>query len=151
MEGLSAAVKSVCLISAAVCITDMITGGTKLRRQIRFILDLIFIIVIAAPVVKGTFELELPDISQYELSDSGDDAYRTAMTEATAANISSVLMSQLEAAGISCSKIETNVNISEDNSISISSVTISADNFEAAAEIIRNSLGYDTEVLDGNF
>lgn len=153
MDNLSAAVKAVCMISAAICVVESLTAGTKFRNQIRYILNLIFVIVIAAPLVKGGFELELPDLSQYELSDNGEieTLYNEAMLEATSANISSVILSQLEAAGINCSEIETSVNISETNSISISSVTISTDNFEAAAEIIRNSLGSDTEVLDGNF
>ena len=59
-------------------------------------------------------------------------------------------MQQIEAAGIKCEKIETEVNISETNSISISSVTIRADNFEAAAKVVRNSLGAETEVYNGN-
>ena len=42
------------------------------------------------------------------------------------------------------------VNISEDNSISISKVTVSAEDFAAASEIIRNCLGSETEVENGD-
>lgn len=153
MENITAAIKSVCIISAVICIVDSLTAGTRFRSQIKLILNLVLIIVIAAPLVKGTFELNLPDLSLYEMSDysNTENVYREEMLYTTGENISAVLRSQLEAAGIVCDKIETSVNISETNSISISSVTISTDNFEAAAEIIRNSLGSDTEVLHGNF
>ena len=152
MESITAAIKSVCIVSAAVCIIESLTAGTKFRNQMKLILNLILIIVITYPLLKGSFELELPDITQYEFSDYSlaESVYNEEMLRATAENISSVLRSQLEAAGIKCDKIETSVNISETNSISISSVTISTGDFEAAAEIIRNSLGSETEVLDGN-
>lgn len=152
MESITAAIKSVCIVSAAVCIIESLTAGTKFRNQMKLILNLILIIVITYPLLKGSFELELPDITQYEFSDYSlaESVYNEEMLRATAENISSVLRSQLEAAGIMCDKIETSVNISETNSISISSVTISTGDFEAAAEIIRNSLGSETEVLDGN-
>lgn len=153
MESMTAAVKSVCIISAAICIIESLTAGTKFRSQVKLLLNLIFIMVIASPLVKGTFELELPDIGEYDVSDysTAESVYNDEMLRVTGENISSVLRNQLESAGIICYKIETSVNISETNSISISSVTISTDNFEAAAEIIKNSLGSETEVLDANF
>ena len=63
--------------------------------------------------------------------------------------ISDALYVQISNAGIICTEIETEVNISEDNSIFISKVTISADDFGTAAEIVRNSVGSNTEVVNG--
>lgn len=152
MEGLNAVIKSVCIISAAICLIEGLSAGTRFKNQVRFLLDLIFVTVIVTPVLKGSFEFEMPDIEQYLTIDysESEGIYQEEIKRQTEENISSVLMQQLEAAGINCSSIETNINISETNSISISSVTVNADNFEAAAEVIRNSLGAETEVFDVN-
>lgn len=152
MEGLNAVIKSVCIISAAICLIEGLSAGTRFKNQVRFLLDLIFVTVIVTPVLKGSFEFEMPDIEQYLTVDysESEGIYQEEIKRQTEENISSVLMQQLEAAGINCSSIETNINISETNSISISSVTVNADNFEAAAEVIRNSLGAETEVFDVN-
>lgn len=152
MEGLGSVIKSVCIISAAICLIEGIAAGTRFRNQMKFLLNLVFIIVVAMPVLKGTFEFELPDIEKYMTSEysESEEIYLEELKNQTAENIRSVLMQQLEAAGINCSEIEIEVNISETNSISISSVTVSADNYEAAAEVIRNSLGAETEVYNGN-
>lgn len=152
MENVTAMIKSVCIISAAICIAESLIEGMKLKNQVSFLLNLIFMLVISAPLIQGTFEFELPDISKYELSDysEAENVYNEELLRTTEENISSVLKSQVEAAGIICSEIKTSVNISETNSILISSVTICTDNFEAAEEIIKNSLGTDTEVYDGN-
>lgn len=152
MDDLRTIIRSVCIISAAICLIDSLAAGTRFKNQMKFLLNLIFITVIVTPVLKGTLKFEMPDIGEYtipEYSDA-DSLYREELKKQTGANISSVLVQQLEAAGIKCSNIETDVNISETNSIFISSVTVSADNFEAAAAVIRNSLGAETEVLDGN-
>ena len=58
-----------------------------------------------------------------------------------------VLRDQIAGAGINCDKIEIDVNISEDSIISISKVIITADDFEAAASIVRSSVGSETEVV----
>lgn len=152
MEELSAVIKSVCIISAAICLLEGITEGTRLKNQMKFLLNMIFVIVIAAPFLRGTATLELPDISRYtepEYSDA-DELYREEMAEQTGLNISTVLRQQLEAAGVKCEDIQTDVNISETNSISISKVTVISSNFAAAEIIIRNSLGEETEVINGN-
>ena len=59
-------------------------------------------------------------------------------------------MEQIKASGIKCEEIKVSVNISETNSIDINSITVSADNYEAAADVIRSSLGAETEVRNGN-
>lgn len=152
MDKLSAIIKSVCIISAAICIVDGLASGTRFKNQMKMLLNLIFALVISAPILQGALNLELPDISQYESPDysEADLIYREQIQKQTAENVSEVLKEQINAAGINCDKIEIDVNISETNSISISSVTISADNFEAAAEVIKNSLGAETEVYNGN-
>lgn len=152
MDGLRELIGGICAISALICIIDGIASGTRLKNQMRFLLNLMFIIAVVTPLLKGAAEIELPDLSELELPQYSDseDRYMSELELRTSENISSVLMQQLEAAGIRCDKIETNVNISETNSISISSVTVAADNYNEAARIIRTVLGEDMEVLNGN-
>lgn len=152
MEGLKDTIMAVCVVSAAICIIDGLAAGTRFRKQMRFLLNLIFVLIVVSPILKGTAIFEMPDISGFVTSDynGSQEVYYEQMKQKTGENISSVLEQQLEAAGINCESIETDVNISESNSISISSVTVCADNFTAAAEIVRNSLGTETEVIDGN-
>jgi hypothetical protein len=151
MESITSLIKSVCIISGAICLVEILVSGTRFQNQIKFLLNLILITVILTPLVKGTYEFELPDIGEYNdnYSDS-ENIYNEELKRQTSENISAVLMEQITAAGINCSNIDTNVNISESEGIFISSVTVSSDDFQAAAEIIRNSLGADTEVLNGN-
>ncbi len=152
MESIKEIIRAVCIISAAICIMDGLVSGTRLKNQMKFLLNLIFVTVIATPILKGTLKFELPDLKQYTLPEytQEDELYNEEIRIQTGENISSVLLQQLEAAGIECSKIETKVNISETNSIYISNVTVSADDFQSAAQVIRNSLGEETEVIDGN-
>ena len=152
MDDIKELIRAVCIISAAICIMDGLVSGTRLKNQMKFLLNLIFVTVIATPFLKGTLKFELPDIRDYTLPEytQQEEIYNEQICMQTSENISSVLMQQLEAAGIECSKIETSVNISETNSIYISNVTVSADDFEAAAQVIKNSLGEETEVIDGN-
>ncbi len=151
MEELKEIIRSVCIISAGICIISGLTDGTRLKGQMKFLLNLIFILVISTPLLKGTLSIELPDISGYEEVDcsSAENIYNEELKSQTEKNISAVLRQQIEAAGIQCNEIETNINISETNSIYISNVTVSADNYEAAAQIIKNSLGQETEVTNG--
>lgn len=152
MEGLSSVIKAVCIISAAICMIDCLVAGTRFKNQMKFLLNLVFVTVIITPIINGVFTLELPEldmsvVTEYE---DTDELYIEEIKKQTGANISAVLKQQLEASGINCSDIETNINISETNSISINSVTVKADDFEAAVQVIRNSLGAETEVYDGN-
>lgn len=145
-------IKSICILSGAIFLVEGLTSGTRFRTQMRFLLNLLFIIVIAAPVLKGTLSIELPELDEYKLPEFSDqqELYDDEVLRITAENIEAVLMQQLEAAGINCTGITAEINISETNSISISSVTVSADDFNAAAEVIRSSLGADTEVYNGD-
>jgi len=113
-------------------------------------------LVLAASVIavisEGAVSLEIPDIPSGSGTDYSEaEQVRDAeLVRQTGENISEVLRGQLSAAGIETEKIETEVNILEDGSINISRVIISSADNEAAAEIIRSSLGLETEVVNGD-
>ncbi len=140
-----------CLVSAGICLIKEITGGSKLKVQIDMLFKLILAIVLISPFLGDDIEIKLPDISGIESRGSRDysEIYENSIAERMGENISDVLMSQLRAAGIAIENIRTEVNISEDGSISINKVIVETEDTEAAAVIIRDSLGQETEVING--
>ncbi len=151
MEDFKNAVMAVCIVSAGVCIIENMVTATKLKLQMKLLLNLTVATVLIASFTKGGISFELPDFPYYDADEYSYSLYSEEMCRQTAENISDILLEQLSASGINCSKIETEVNISDDNSIFISKVTISADDFGKATEIIRNSIGSDTEVINGDY
>lgn len=149
MENVKSAVMAVCIVSAAKCLIGSIASASKLKNQLAMILNLLLAVVMISPFVSGISGFELPEISDYELEyDYSGDVYAQVLAQQTAMNIESVLIEQLAAVGIPCEKIEVGINISPDYSISISRVTVTSEDFQAAAEIIRKSLGDGTEVVN---
>lgn len=150
MEDFKNAVMAVCIVSAGVCMIENMVSGTRLKSQMKLLLNLTVITVLVASFAKGGVSFELPDFQSYNVEyEYSQEEYAGEICRQTAENISSALSVQLESAGIICTEIETEVNISDDNSIFISRVTISADDFETAEQIVRNSVGSDTEVVNG--
>lgn len=151
MEDIKSAVMAVCIISAAKCIIGNIASASKLKNQIGMIMNLLLAVFIISPFVHGFSDFEMPDISVYNITDYdySNDMYASVLANQTAENIESVLSQQLSALGIYCDKIEVEVNISADYSISINKVTVTSEDFEAAALIVKGSLGTETEVING--
>ena len=152
MEGFRYAVIAVCITSAAASLIGNMTAGTKMHKQMKMLLDLVIAVVTVLPFTNGPARFELPDIGGYNAPDSSYalELYNTALSRTAAENVGDVLRSQITAAGVECGNISIDVNISEDGSIFISRVILECGDFETAAEIVRNSLGSGTEVVDGN-
>ena len=152
MDDFKSAAAAVCMVSAGICAVRGLVSGTSLRGKVEMILKMVFAIVLLAPVVGGCKDAELPRLGSYELSEYGYsmELYNAELAKQAKDNLTAVLVQQMEANGVECGKIEVDVNISADGGISISRVTVSVDDFDRAAEIIRNCLGSGTEVVDGN-
>lgn len=152
MESFRYAVMAVSITCAAACLIGNLTSGTKMHKQIKMILDLVIAVVIVLPFANGAAGFELPEIGAHSAPDSriAAELYNTSLCRETAGNVAAVLKGQISAAGIECGNIDIDVNISEDGSIFISRVILSGSDFEAAAEIVRNSLGAETEVINGD-
>lgn len=149
MENVKSAVMAVCIVSAVKCLIESVSGASKLKNQLAMVLNLLLAVVMITPFVSGISGFELPEISEYEFEyDYSGDVYAQALADETADNIAGVLAEQIASAGIPCEKIEVAVNISPDYSISISSVTVTSEDFQAVAEIVRKSLGDGTEVVN---
>ncbi|MCQ2469263.1 MAG: hypothetical protein MJ100_05580 [Ruminococcus sp.] len=145
-------IRSVCILSGGLCAVRYIAGGTAFAEQMGYILKMIFFIVLITPFVSGKFSFELPEIPDYRYAEYGctQEEYENELKRCTAENVSQVLAEQISAANVICRKIETEVNISDDSSIIISKVIVSADDFAKAAEVIRSTLGAETEVINAD-
>lgn len=148
MEDFKNAVMAICIVSAGVCMIENMVSGTRLKSQMKFLLNLTVITVLIASFTKGSLNFEMPDI-QSEDTEYSQELYNNEICRQTGENISSILSEQINNAGIICTEINTEVNISDDNSIFISKVIISADDFEKAEKIIKNNVGSNTEVVNG--
>lgn len=150
METIKSTVSSVCIVSAGLFAVRCLIADQTLRIRAETILKMIFALVLISPFVRGGFSIELPELTEYELADNSfsRQAYMAELAKQTAENIQQVLMEQINASGVKCENISADVNISEDGSIFISKVTVRADDPEMAADIVRNCLGSDTEVIN---
>ncbi len=152
MESIKSTVAAICAVCAARTVIGGILSESKLKSGVIIMLDLFLALTMITPFAQGTIEFELPNLNDfsYTSADIEHDSYAAAVKEQTEENINSVLEQQFQSAGINFTSVETNVNISADYSISISSVTIMAEDYTAAALIVKSSLGMETEVINGN-
>lgn len=152
MESIKSTVMAICTISAARSIVGGLLSASKLKSTVILMLDLFLALTLITPIAQGTFAFEMPDLTDYSFTsaDLENDSYASAIKAETEKNINDILEQQLEGAGIIFSSVETDVNISADYSISISSVTIRAEDFLSAAIVVKQSLGLETEVINGN-
>ena len=152
MEEIKNAVRAACAVSVGICIMENFTAGTKFGSQLKFMLNLILALVLISPFLNGMAELDIPSVNDFDLAEYNysTDIYSEELKKQTEKNISEILTEQITAAGIHCEELETEVNISEDFSISINRVKIKTDDFSGAERIIKETLGDGTEVINGN-
>ena len=151
MENIKGIVAALCFVSAGIYGVRNIVSDTALRRKAEVILKMVFAVILISPFVNGTFSFELPEFSEYELSEYSfsQDEYESELIRQSSENISQVLAEQITASGTACGKVVAEVNISEDGSIIISKVIVEADDFEKAADVVKSCLGEATEVVNG--
>ena len=152
MENISSAAKALCGVSAGICLVEMLAGDTKLKGQLRMILDLLLALVIIAPFVKGGLSLELPRLNSADLGEYSysQELYLSEMKARSEENIASVLREQIAAAGISCQDIRVEVNISDELCISISKVVLTSEDPQSAAVVVKSSLGREVVIEYGD-
>lgn len=142
-----------CFLGIAITIFSRLYPSEKFEKQMKTIFSLILVISITNPIIKG--KLEFPDISEavtansdyyQSLSENTDDYFIKSVER----NISISLESELKECNIFPLEIQTNINISENNSISISEVSVTVDNAEYTDEvksIISANTGDEVKVL----
>ena len=141
---------AVCVLSAAKSLIGQMSGGLKIKGQLKLILDIIFALVITTPFISGFNDIQLPELSNYEVDDYevAQRIFNEALAEKTASNVCDILTEQITSQGLKCDKITVDVNILNDGCISINRVTVRTSDIENVEEVIRNTLGVETEVVN---
>jgi len=152
MEVFRAISRIACFIGIVIAIMDALYPSEKFAKQIKMIFSLIFLLCIAEPIASG--KITLPDefisaeASSDKLSGTYDKTYDY-FINSVENNISTSLKAKLSENEIIAEEILTSINISENNSISISEVEIvlsDADDNQQAEKIIRSEAGENVSV-----
>lgn len=144
MEQLRTSVLSICMLSAAVGICSLLKPGKALERQIRFLISVMFVISLAAPLL----QIEIP----HELSVFCEEQMQVRESEFTAEmdarvlseaklRIEQALTEQLAAAGITCTKIEATLYIDSEGCIYCSDIDAECSDFAGACAVLEAALG----------
>ena len=149
MNELRTLVTVLCALGAGGFLCQLLLGGTRLKNQVNFLLTLFMAVSLAGIFGQGIAGFSVPEIPPpEELSvDDPEEIDRRQLENESAENICRVLLQQLTAAGLAPEKIEAEVNISPDGSISITKVRLTGCG-DAGAELVRKSLGCEKEVVE---
>ena len=142
-----------CFLGIVITIFSRLYPSERFEKQMKTIFSLIFVLSIVTPIAQD--KLDLPDISKtitassdyYQSIRENTDEY---FIRALESNISANLKAKLNEAEFYPLEIQTNVNISEDNSISINEVRLimqSSEYSDAIKKLIAAYIGEDAEVI----
>jgi len=116
-----------CYLGIAISILDIMTPSDKLKKQVRLIFSLVFIVAIATPIIKGEVSFEIPTIEPIEQSEeylAVANTFNESLASNFKKNIELALQQKLEINKINAKEISAIINIEENNCISISEVDI---------------------------
>ncbi len=156
MEQWNTVVIGACMLSIAIAIFHMIRPDQTFTRQIRFLVSLLFITSLAAPVLHLTTEAAgwnaHAEITENpHANDLSKEMERQILTQ-TEDYAAQALTALLEDAGISCTEMDVTVHIDDMDSIYISEVSTVCGDYQNACRILQEQLGEDvtlsvTEIL----
>ena len=151
MDGLSAWALSVSICAVIACIVEMMTADTKLEKTVRFVLGAFMLCAIIVPV--GDMVSEFSGVNfdskmSYNISEDFNEQKISMLKN----EISQLVQTTLSSEQIYPQKVEVNMDISEDNCISMVSVTIMLDkkDKEKAVKVtntIKSELGLECNTV----
>lgn len=153
MDGIRNLVLISCILAVAISLLEMVSPSNRLKKQLRLIFSLIFIIGIVTPIFSGKISfsgINTADLSLKEgyknVSADIDNELKLQIEE----NISNRLTEKLEINGYSVKGILTMINILDDKSIVINEVKVSANSIDEQNNIfslIHEELGENVTVI----
>ena len=153
MSVFSSVIGLACFVSLAISLVDMICPEKKFEKQLKVIFSLLFVISVATPFLKGDIILDFPEIDIVSADISVESKrYDDTIIKEIEQNVEKGLRDELISKNLYTKEISVNVNISDNNSISISKVIFYIENSEMEEEIyseIRKILGEETEIIRG--
>ncbi len=153
MSVFSSVIGLACFVSLAISLVDMICPEKKFEKQLKVIFSLLFVISVATPFLKGDIILDFPEIDIVSADVSIEkERYDDEIVKQIKENVEKGLRDELISKNLYTKEISVSVNISDNNSISISKVIFYTENSEMDEEIyseIRKILGEETEIIRG--
>lgn len=153
MSVFSSVIGLACFVSLAISLVDMICPEKKFEKQLKVIFSLLFVISVATPFLKGDIILDFPEIDIVSADISVESKrYDDTIIKEIEQNVEKGLRDELISKNLYTKEISVSVNISDNNSISISKVIFYTENSEMDEEIyseIRKILGEETEIIRG--
>lgn len=149
METIRYIIMIACFVGIAISMLDIITPEDKLKKQIRLIFSLVFIITIMSPIVKGKVKFETPDLENIKNSDAYlgvTNTYNNALADYFAVNIENNINEKLKVNDIYTKQVDLVTKTDDQQRIDISEVKVSLENNQRnlekkATEIIINEIG----------
>lgn len=150
MEQMRASVLSACMLSAAVGICSLIRPGKALERQIRFLISVLFVISLAAPLMQITVPPDLGIMAE-ERSQAYEAALTAELEEAilaeTKLQTERALIAQLTGAGITCTKLEASLYIDEEGCIYCTDIRAECNDFAGACAVLEAVMGEGVNIV----
>ncbi|MGN1481664.1 hypothetical protein [Porcipelethomonas sp.] len=143
MEFMKKIILCACFLSIVITIADSIQPGEKFSRQLEMIFSLVFVTGIVSVALSCDFDFEIPafaEVEDYDSYNNLDDTADQAVKDETEKRINEYIENLLEENGIGFEKISSEININEDNSISINRIGYKGEEFEQARSIICENI-----------
>ena len=147
MDSIKEMIVSICTLSLVIGIVHAIKPGEKFEKQIRLFTACLFLMAVLSPVLDISRNPE-HDWS-YEAGENTQELYEAADEETlilAEEELEAALMQELAHQSIPCSRIDAEMNILEDMSISITSVSAASTKPEEAEKALRELLGEDVNI-----
>lgn len=154
METVRSAAAAVCFLGTAFSIIGCFLPAEKFKSEYKLIFSLMMIVIVAKPFVSGGIVLTDTKASAVEVQAGIDDSIRYGnelLRQSVCANISRNIERLCFEKNISV-QISSEVNISEDGSISINRIDIKASDERSALEakkLIRSEISGEYEITAG--
>lgn len=151
MEETMNSIKSVCIAVIGLSVLENLTASVRLKNQMKFLLSLAFLIVLTAPVAKGVKEFDFSAAGDFFTTKNyavSSELYENTFENQVSDNLKEVIGSCFSSAGISYSKLEFEINISQTNCIDINKVIINTEQYDEAQEILKENFGEEIEIIN---
>ncbi len=153
MDTVREMVISVCALSIITGIISAAVPKGKFESQIKMLTACILLAGIFSPLVGAMQEMEFQN-SAFSMSAERQqrkitEAVQQQTTALAEEELSMALKQELASMSIPCSRITVKMNTDDENSISISSVTLVSTRSEEAAEAVRKLIGEDVTIHAG--
>ena len=149
METLRNIVIIATFLGIAISMLDIISSGEKLKKQMRFIFSLVFMIAIISSILNSKVEFNIPTVKDIEESEeylAVSKTYTQFLADSFKTNIEKNIKLKLEVNKINAKQVSLIVDISDEDEISVNGadLILSSSEYskkEQAIAVVQNEIG----------